>query len=230
MATRTDLLKTLNTYDTAKLQKLVDVADKILLPDYESLVQVTFNDMITKAHSLADIHFPQWTDRTAADFGEFLVELFAMFSWKDFFYINIFNMESNLLTAKSYKNVYLLAKMLGYQPRLSKSSSVSFNVTFNNVPVGGTVLKKGDLEITIANTDLVFTNSADVTIAAGTSTVTIAMLSGRFRTQVGTYIGRSFRIPGNGVSADQLTTIQIGNDTWTLVRIFLLVIVPLRTL
>lgn len=220
MPTRKELLETIKSFDTAKLEKIVAVADKLLLPDYDMLVQVSFANMVEKAHVLADEYFPEWTDRSKADFGEFLVELFSLFSWKDFYYINMFANEFSLLKAKSYKVVYLLACMLGYKPKLNSSAGVVFNVTFTGVPVGGITVKKGDIEISINGTDLVFTNTEEKTVLEGNSVVAFQFHSGRYRNQTGTYIGRTFRIPGDNASFEQFTSLTIGADTWTKVQDF----------
>ena len=80
MATKQSLINNLSKYDVDTLSKLLKYADLILIPDEDLASNVTMQQLVDKAHNLADIYFPEWTDRSKSDFGEFLVELFALFS------------------------------------------------------------------------------------------------------------------------------------------------------
>ena len=86
-------LNEFNRFDDETLKKLITIGDSILSPMNTELTSVDFASMIDevfKENGLADRYFPEWKDRSKSDFGRFLVELFALFSDKDFFYINHF--------------------------------------------------------------------------------------------------------------------------------------------
>ena len=80
--TKEQLLAYFKTLDVATLERLQKYSKLLIIPDEDLLVNATMSQMVEKAHSLADTLFPEWTDRSKSDFGEFLVELFALFSEK----------------------------------------------------------------------------------------------------------------------------------------------------
>ena len=104
--------------DTSVLQKLYKYSNLLIIPDEDLLTNVTMSQMVEKAHSLADVYFPEWTDRSKSDFGQFLIELFALFSEKDFWYINAFANEGILRKMRSYSNVFSKVVSMGYSPTL----------------------------------------------------------------------------------------------------------------
>lgn len=82
--TKEELLQYFAGLDIALLQRLQKYSQLLIIPDEDLLTNATMVQMVEKAHSLADVLFPQWTDRSKSDFGEFLVELFAVFQRKTF--------------------------------------------------------------------------------------------------------------------------------------------------
>lgn len=130
--TKESLIQYFSTLDVAVLEKLKKYAELLIIPDEDLLVNVTMAQMVDKAHTLADTIFPQWTDRGPSDFGEFLVELFALFSEKDFWYLNAFANEGIFAKMRSYSNAFLKASSLGYNVGLCKGASGTFNVTFES--------------------------------------------------------------------------------------------------
>ena len=93
--TKEELLKYFASLDVARLQKLQNYSKLLIIPEEDLLSNATMSQMVQKAHSLADSLFPEWTDRSESDFGEFLVELFAIFRKR------IFGI-STLLPMKAY--------------------------------------------------------------------------------------------------------------------------------
>ena len=103
--TKKELLAYFSELDVPTLEKLRRYSSLLIIPEEDLLVNATMSQMVDKAHELADILFPEWTDRGKSDFGEFLIELFALFSEKNFWYINAFANESLLQKMRSYSNV-----------------------------------------------------------------------------------------------------------------------------
>ena len=139
--------------DLSTLQKLYKYSKLLIIPDEDLLTNVTMTQMVEKAHNLADALFPEWTDRGKSDFGQFLIELFALFSEKDFWYINAFANESILRKMRSYSNVFSKVSSMGYNPTLCKGSSADFSVYFKKGEFiryerGDLIVKVGDLEFT----------------------------------------------------------------------------------
>lgn len=154
------------------LQKLERYSEFLIIPDENLLTDTTMIQLVDRAHELADTLFPEWTDRSKSDFGEFLVELFAVFSEKDFWYINAFANEGILRKMRLYSNAFSQASALGYYPTLCRSSEAVFSITFaagDEVTYG-----IGDLVINVAGTK--FTNDVAVTIPAQNSPRTVSML------------------------------------------------------
>lgn len=139
--------------DLSTLQKLYKYSKLLIIPDEDLLTNVTMTQMVEKAHNLADALFPEWTDRSKSDFGQFLIELFALFSEKDFWYINAFANESILRKMRSYSNVFSKVSSMGYNPTLCRGSSADFSVYFKKgesirYERGDLIVKVGDLEFT----------------------------------------------------------------------------------
>lgn len=143
--TKESLITYFKTLDVATLEKLKKYSELLIIPDEDLLTNANMQQMVDKAHVLADAMFPEWTDRSKSDFGEFLVELFALFSEKDFWYINAFANEGILRKTHSYSNAYAQAATLGYNATTCVGAKANFNVTF----------AKGDSAITYNRGELV---------------------------------------------------------------------------
>jgi len=128
--TKDSLMKYFATLDVSTLERLKRYSSFIIIPDEDLLTNATMSQMVDEAHRLADSLFPEWTDRSKSDFGEFLVELFALYSEKDFWYINAFANEGTFRKIRSYSNAYSKASTLGYYPVTCSGAEASFNVTF----------------------------------------------------------------------------------------------------
>ena len=214
MATKTELLNSLSAYDIPTLTRLLALADKIITPDEDQLVNVTFEQMVAKAHSLADIHFPQWTDRSKSDFGEFLVELMALFSEKDFWYINAFANEHFLSRATLYSSVYAHVIVLGYRPTLYASASGRFQLTF---AAGNSVtIEPGTIVVSPPDSDVQFTNKDTITVEAGAAPLdkTYTLYSGIYDSLATNFNGRSIEIGSPRIDLDSVT-LTIDGLVWT---------------
>jgi hypothetical protein len=218
MTDRQSILAQLNLLDTPTLSKLLNLSQTLIVPDQESLISVGFEDMVTHAHELADVYFPQWTDRSKADFGEFLIEIMSLQSWKDFTYMNIYHREAFERRAQTYVYVALHAIRNGYQPGQHSSSETHVSLTFAGVPAPVTY-PVGAVEVTYANTNLVFTNAEEINVAAGDSVVNVLFKSGKVATDSGRFNGKSIRVSGRYIDPSSIT-LQVLNDVWLRVNSF----------
>ena len=172
MTTKEQLLQYFSGLDVSTLQKLQKYSQLLIIPDEDLLTNATMSQMVDKAHNLADALFPEWTDRSKSDFGEFLVELFAVFSEKDFWYINAFANEGILKKMRSYSNAFSKASSMGYTPVLCKGATCDFNVTFKS----GQAATYDRGELIVEADGVKFTNDEKFTIAKSTSDTTKQLL------------------------------------------------------
>lgn len=215
--TKEELLQYFSGLDLALLQKLERYSKMLIIPDEDLLTNATMIQMVDKAHSLADVLFPQWTDRSKSDFGEFLVELFAVFSEKDFWYLNAFANEGILQKMRSYSNAFAKASSLGFRPTLCKGATAQFQVTF---AAGSAVTyRRGDIVISAG--DSKFTNDTDFAVeaASGALTKTLSLREGTQIAEDVTYNGYSVLIRKENIDIDSLRVI-IDNIIYTRVANF----------
>ena len=214
---KAELLGRLSNLPAARLQKLLDYSDFIIIPDEDLLIDVTQSQMVEKAHRLADSLFPEWTDRGKADFGEFLIELFALFSEKDFWYLNAFANENILRKMHSYSNAYLRASAMGYVPKTCKGGNVSFSVAFK--PGEAITYKRGDIVISMG--DYEFSNDSDFTIEASSGSITrqLGLFEGKQEIEDIPYNGYSVFIRKKNIDLDSLS-VSVGGVTYDRVNNF----------
>lgn len=213
--TKQDLIKKLSDFPTETLRKLLNYANLIVIPDEDLASNVTMQQLVDKAHELADAHFPEWTDRSKADFGEFLVEIFALFSEKDFWYINAFANESILTKMRSYSNAYSKAVSMGYTPRVTTPATISVNLSFSEgkdetIPVGGIILNINGKE---------YFNASAITIAANTTKVTATFTQGRHNVETYTFNGYCIFIRQDKINPESIQ-LAIGGVGWSKVSNF----------
>lgn len=218
MATKNELLTQLGAYDTNTLSRLLKYAEYIIVPEEDSLVNVTMSQMVDKAHALADIHFPEWTDRSKSDFGEFLVELFALFSEKDFNYLNAFSNEYVLEEMAVYSNAYFRAIELGYFPATTHLSRITLTA---DVPSGdAVVLARGSVRFVFTSPTgkvVYYTNKELVTISSASQQVTMELVEGSYRETNFTFNGRYIRLRDSFIDADTIRVV-FNNEVWTKVQ------------
>lgn len=217
MANKEQLLQYFQTLSVPTLEKLEKYSKLLIIPDEDLLVNATMSQMVAKAHDLADVYFPDWTDRSKSDFGEFLVELFAIFSEKDFWYINAFANEGILRKMRSYGNAFSKVSSMGYRPVTCKGSVGTFNVTFG----AGEELTylKGDLVVDVKGTR--FTNDTPFTLptSATTTSLQLELHEGEQMAEDVTYNGYSVFIRKANIDLDSVA-VFVDNTEYTRVANF----------
>lgn len=215
--TKEQLLQYFAGLDTSTLQKLQKYSKLLIIPDEDLLTNATMSQMVEKAHSLADALFPDWTDRSKSDFGEFLVELMAVFSEKDFWYINAFANEGIMRKMRSYSNAFSKASSMGYYPVTCKGAVCNFNVTF--AAGQASTYERGDLIIDVDGVK--FTNDESFSIANSAAEIT-RQLELHEGTQVAediTYNGYNIFIRKANVDVESIQ-VTIDNVIYTQVKNF----------
>lgn len=215
--TKEQLLQYFAGLDTSTLQKLQKYSKLLIIPDEDLLTNATMSQMVEKAHSLADALFPDWTDRSKSDFGEFLIETMAVFSEKDFWYINAFANEGILRKMRSYSNAFSKASSMGYYPVTCKGATSNFNVTFEAGQAAS--YERGDLIVDVDGTK--FTNDESFSVAKSAAELTKQILLHE-GTQVAediTYNGYNIFIRKANVDIDSIQ-VTIDNVIYTQVKNF----------
>lgn len=215
--TKESLIRYFSTLDVSTLEKLQNYSTLLIIPDEDLLTNATMTQMVSKAHTLADALFPEWTDRSKSDFGEFLVELFALYSEKDFWYINAFANEGIFRKMRSYSNAFSKASSLGYQPTTCKGSSADFSVTFEKGDK--LIYKRGELVINVHGMD--FSNDKDITIEGSADYLTknLTLSEGKQVSEDVTYNGYSIFLSKDNIDIDSIS-ITIDNIAYTRVKNF----------
>lgn len=203
--TKEQLLQYFQGLDVSVLEKLQKYSKMLIIPDEDLLVNATMSQMVDKAHSLADSLFPEWTDRSKSDFGEFLVELFALFSEKDFWYINAFANEGILRKMRSYSNAFSKASSMGYQPVVCKGATCSFNVTFE---AGESArYERGDLIVSVNGVDFTNDEGFDVENSSAEVTKQLLLHEGKQMAEEVTYNGYNIFIRRANVDIDSVRVV-----------------------
>ena len=216
--TKEQLLQYFRTLDVSTLEKLQKYSKLLIIPDEDLLVNATMSQMVEKAHSLADSLFPEWTDRSKSDFGEFLVELFALFSEKDFWYINAFANEGLLRKMRSYSNAFSKASSMGYQPVTCKGATCNFNVSF--AAGEATRYERGDLIVDVNGIKFTNDEAFDVPKSAAESNQLLLLLhEGTHVAEDVTYNGYNILIRKANIDIDSIL-VTIDNVIYTQVRNF----------
>lgn len=219
--TKEELLEKLSYLPTDTLDKLFNYSQNILIPEEDLLVDVTMQQMMQKSFELADTYFPEWTDRSIADFGRFLVELFAVFSEKDFYYINGYANENLLAKMSIYSDAFMRSVELGYYPNVCRSSKATFKLEFA-ASVAAFTLPRGSVIIDVVGTPYSFTNLLPIAVPASPTTnsfVTVELNEGKIITETFQFNGFSVYVSKSGIDTESLVT-TIGEATWTRVRTF----------
>ena len=213
--TKEQLLKYFQGLDTSTLEKLKKYSELLIIPDEDLLVNATMSQMVTKAHTLADSLFPEWTDRSKSDFGEFLVELFALYSEKDFWYINAFANEGILRKMRSYSNAFSKASSMGYQPTTCKGAAALFELKFS--PGQDVTYERGDVVISVKG--MKFTNDDNISVSAQSTGKSVTLKEGSQVSEDVIYNGYNILIRKKNIDIDSIT-ISIDNIGYTRVANF----------
>lgn len=216
-----ELLEKLSYLPTDTLDKLYKYSTNILIPEEDLLVDVTMQQMMQKAFELADQHFPEWTDRSVADFGRFLIELFAIFSEKDFYYINGYANENLLAKMSVYSDAFMRSVELGYYPNVCRSAKGFFKLGFSASPNAYTI-PTGALIVDKLGTPYSFTNLQPIEVPANATEdffITAELNEGKLITETFQFNGFSVYVAKSGIDTESLNT-YIGDSSWTRVRTF----------
>lgn len=218
--TKEQLLEKLSYYPSDVLNKLVFYGENILIPDEHLLVNVTMQQMMNKSFELADIHFPEWTDRGIADFGRFLIELFAIFSEKDFYYINGYANENLLSKMSVYSDAFMRSVELGYYPNVCRSAKSTFKLGFAPT-TESYILPKGSVVIDITGTEYSFTNleAIEVPESVAPSFISVEFNEGKLITETYQFNAFSVYLSKVGIDTESLE-VTIGETSWSRVRTF----------
>ena len=220
---RAALVQQFYLYDTDLLRRLLVIAQSILAPNQNQLISVDFSRMMEYADSLADAYWPEWTDRSSSDFGRFLVELMALFSDKDLWYINNLSREGFASLAQNYSNMVAKGVSNGVDVPLRKSASALFDLE----ALGGTaeLILRGAVEFGISGfPELTFTNEEFILPAAASqASIRVRLYHGQVREFTGRFNGRSIRLTDpeithksvlldvDGVRWAETTSFKLGN-------------------
>lgn len=215
--TKEELVQHFAGLEISALQRLKKYSELLIIPDEDLLVNATMSQMVDKAHSLADVLFPEWTDRSKSDFGQFLIELFALFSEKDFWYINAFANEGLMAKMRSYSNAFSKAISMGYTPQTVQGSSAPFTMTFKSGELA--TYDRGDLIISAGG--YTFTNDETFTVAASASdtTQTVTLFEGTRVSEDRTYNGYNVFLRRTNVDITSIRVV-IDNVSYTRVNNF----------
>lgn len=208
--TRAEIIQALSNLPTATLEKLLTIADCSITPidgqltdfDYAKIIDAVF-----KKGGLADTHFPEWTDRSKSDFGRFLVELMALFSDKDFFYLNYFYNEAFVTKATQYNTLVHKALSIGLVPPGNVAAFGNFTLNIEATLVEE-VVPRGAIEIGYSGSpDFTFTND-EFTIPASdvARQITTVFRHGIKKETYGNFNGKSIVLSTKNVAAK---TIQL---------------------
>jgi hypothetical protein len=173
--------------------------------------------MVDKAHSLADSLFPEWTDRSKSDFGEFLIELFALFSEKDFWYINAFANEGIFRKIRSYSNAFSKASTLGYEPTLCRGAEALFSVSFK--AGSPTLYARGELVVVVNGVE--YSNDEQFTVENSNAVVTkqLTLKEGKQVVEDATFNGYCVFLRRTNIDIDSIK-VTIDNVVYSRVKNF----------
>lgn len=215
--TKEQLLQYFRGLDVSTLERLEKYSKLLIIPDEDLLVNATMVQMVEKAHTLADSLFPEWTDRSKSDFGEFLVELFALFSEKDFWYINAFANEGILSKMRSYSNAFSKVSAMGYYPTVCKGAKGDFSVTFKSGE--DTRYERGDLTVEVGGVKFTNDEAFEVPKSAYANSQVLTLHEGTQVAEDVTYNGYNVFIRKSNVDIDSIVVI-IDNILYTRVKNF----------
>lgn len=218
--TKEELIEKLSYLDVDTLTKLLFYSDNIIIPEEDILVNATMKQMMEKAFSLADTHFPEWTDRGVADFGRFLIEVFALFSEKDFYYINGYANENLLSRMSVYSDAFMRSVELGYYPTVCASARSTFNLKFA-ANDSGYSLPRGTIIVDLQGQKFSFTNLEPLTVEPSPTDSLVAVLlnEGKIITETLQFNSFCVYIGKSNIDTESLV-VSIDNLGWSRVRTF----------
>ena len=216
--TKAQIIASLSLLPLSKLEILNKYQEFLIVPTDDTMANVTMSQMVQKAHDLADVYFPDWTDRSETDFGEFLVQLMALFSEKDFWYINAFANQSLLTKMTVYSMAFIRSVELGYRADLFTAATAPFTVIFDAGAV--TNYDKGQLIIQLAD-GTKFTNSSVIALPLTIINypLTTTLMQGAYNTETYSFNGRSVDLRKIKIDIETID-LYVEGVLWTKVEVF----------
>lgn len=221
--TEQEIINNFSGFSDVTLKKLKLIGDGLISPldtELTSVDYATMLDSVFRANGLADRFFPEWTDRSSSDFGRFLVELFAVFSDKDFFYINHYSQESFVGLAELYRSIAHKALSIGFNPPSNKSAEGNVQLVFSSGP--SEFVPRGTIVLGIDNfPDLVYVNQ-DFTLNESTidTVIEVPFIQGKPFSQQYYFNGYSIVVDVAKI-VDKSIRLYIDGDEWTEVDSFI---------
>jgi hypothetical protein len=218
--TRNDAIRALSSLPDSTLIRLVELSDKIITPDEYQLSAVTYEQIVDRVlNVIAPAKFPEWTDKTEADFGVFLTEVFALISENRFWYINGFGNEGFVTKASVFSSLYAHALSRGYQPRLRTCAVVRQDIIFAP-SLTATKIAKGDLVFT-GDDGVEWSNIKELYVPQGVTNVLVNVECGRgnYRKLSEPFNGRHTRVNTDNL-VPSLTEVKVGGEDWYKVETF----------
>jgi len=140
-----------------------------ILPENLDYTDKDFDAIVARLNNLLAGVYPDWTDHTAASFGNILKELFAfVFDYLGFYQDNQAK-ESRLTDLELRENAIKIARMLGFATPGASAASADILVTLDKVPLADVVFSDGQ-EVRTRDVDAParFQFIGELTIPAGT--------------------------------------------------------------
>jgi hypothetical protein len=221
--TREDLLAQLDNFSDEQLAKLVTIGNSILSPLETELTATDFSTMVEevmKPDGLADTYFPDWTDRSSSDMGRFLVELFALFSDKDFFYMNNFSREGFVGVADLYRSLMHKAVNQGFNPPSNRAASGNVSLVFS--AGGAETVQRGSIVLGVQGVpELTYLNKPfSLTTSAVDENIVVEFMHGKLRDETGVLDASTILVSTPKIVSKSIE-LKIGVNTWTEVDSFL---------
>lgn len=215
--TRAEILAYFSSLPNSSLERVYDYGRvlRMAFPEDDLLLNTTMSQMLTKAVEIANKEFPEW-DTTNSDFGRYLLELVALFSEKDFWYVNAFGQEGNLRTMGEYGNAYMRALEIGVLPDTNTLAKSEFDIEFLPRPALSispnrpfTTYLPGDLRIRKDRSPFVFVNSSTLIIPDSASSVVlpVTLVCGDFRRDTFVFDGNRVFINRSNIDISTLSVI-----------------------
>lgn len=128
-----------------------------------------------RINSLIDSAFPNWTDKSKANFGNLLLELFGHVGDIHSFYIDQWARESRIGSAQLRRSLLALIKLIDYTPSTRSAATVDLDVVLPAARATDVTYPAGSIVYTqSASTPIPFQLLTDLTIAAGGTTGSVS--------------------------------------------------------
>lgn len=135
-----------------------------------------FDSVRARLYALVASVFPEWTDRSVANFGNTLVDLFAHVADLLLFYQDNHAAEAFIATATQRASLLKLARLLGYRAATATAATADLVLTLPAALAGDVVIAAGDRALTAEVVDPIAFQALDtVTLPAGATSLTITV-------------------------------------------------------